>query len=673
MLSKIKNIVNNIEFIDFIVIVFYYEFVYLGLLSVIGAFSQFFVLLGLLPIILFILVFFSSINWPKQYWWLFILVPIVSAGFGYFQGFFSGDAYGWYLPTGRQMVMDHNFPNSLYIFKYCHLSPFFPLLIGATFAIFNNFNEFFCLWIPFFFSSATVMLLYIWLKGKKNNNDFLFLIPLLFLTNVLVANLGWNLLYESVVLFFGTAFFYYYEKYQTEQKLAVLLFLFLSFVLAAVSKLSGLFLAPLILYLFFRAANKRQFLFYGFIFLLPLMAWLLRNYLLFDNPIFPVLPDIFRGRYYEIIKHSGYFLNPGLAYLQSLSARYVYTIKGMLFAFPFIFLAFYGFIKAKRYDYLVYCVIFFLLKEYLLFSANSYLRYYYILLGLLIVYALIGLEKLKSRLIVGILMIVGISGLLFIPFVESTSNFISAFEHRLLFFRDLLLMLSNYWYLTIIFLLPFVYLASRRKDVKIFLIFIYSLYVLYVEFIYNKSWLNTWLIIFLALALLIIFSLAKRNIPTKKMVIAFISLTIILNSWAMGSIYYWRHGQFSFPVSFLYEGSHWARKILDGKNAIAAKPDFFVLVTTQADYYYWFSDYRPVELGDFQFNSLTNLKYNNDLSAENIRQILIDAKIKYIIKNSDNLRTIYIEPNVFLDKVKNDNQFELIANKDDQVFVWQVY
>lgn len=668
-----ENNSKKIGFIDTVVVSFYYLFIGLALAAAFGFFSRVyvFVILALLVVVLFF--FRNLIFWPKKYWWIFLLVPLVTAGFGFFRGFFSGDSYAFWLPPARDIVMTGYFPNAIFIDKYAHLSPFLSLLFAITFAISNSFNEFLCLWIPFFFSSATVYLLYLWAQEKGVEKNFLIFIPLLFLTNIIVQNAGWNLLQESLVLFFGTAFFYYFEKYRREQKLFYLFILISSFILAALAKVSGLFLGVMIVYLFFKVKNKKQFIIYTFLFSLPLILWFFRNYLLFDNPVFPLLSNIFKGRYYEILKNSGEFLNPGSDYFQSLSARYFYALKWLLIAFPFIFLSLYGFIKNRRYEYFVFFWLFFATKEAFLFSVSSAIRYYYIFLGILLVYSLIGLQKLKSKLIIRGLLLLAIAGLLFIPITNSSGTFISSLENKVAFLGVLFVFLQNYWYLVIIVFLPIVYFAGRREEVKIFLIFLYLLHILWLEFIYNKSWLNTWTVILFALLFLIYFALRKNIWQFKKVIILIIFLVIFLDSWLMAGIYYWRQGGVQLPVSYIYENSAWTKEVLDRNTDPAERSDFYILTAAQFDYYSWFSDYQAVLLGDFDFNSLTNLQYNDRLSVQDIKALFIRSRIKYIVKNSSEFIAILDNPEDFFNKVSNSEVFKLVAEKDNHYFIWQVY
>ena len=72
-------------------------------------------------------------------------------------------------------------------------------LFAGTFLISNSLNEILNIWIPFFFTAASLIVIIQWAKDRNLDKKFLFFIPVLFLTNTLVQFYGsWNLLQESL-------------------------------------------------------------------------------------------------------------------------------------------------------------------------------------------------------------------------------------------------------------------------------------------------------------------------------------------------------------------------------------------------------------------------------------------------------------------------------------------
>ncbi|RLG16474.1 hypothetical protein DRN69_00765 [Candidatus Pacearchaeota archaeon] len=614
------------------------------------------------------------IAFPKKYLWLFLIVPIVTMGFGFLRGFFTGDAFGYWLPVAKKLVEDKFIPE---FFTGTHFSrmPLLSLLFAFTFSIFNSFNEFLCLWIPFFFSAATLVVLHQWGKYKRIHRKFLFFIPILFLTNILVEFWGgWNLLQEPLILFFATTFFYYYEKYLDNNRVRDLIFLSMSFVLACASKISGWYLSFLILYIFLRGEHKYKTLLYLAFFSIPLLLWLLRNYLVFDNPFFPLLNGFFKGKYYLIVKK--WHTYHSYALFNKFSDRFLFVFYHFWIAIPFVLLSFYEFFKQRHYEYLFLFFSYSLFKEMFLFTPTSCIRYYYLFLGLFLIYGFLGLQRIKSKLAIFSLLILGILGLLSVPVTHSSSKFISSFEQKFSSLSYLFDFLHNHWYFVLFILSPFIYFVSCKKYNKIFLIFIYALSILHLRFVANKSWLNTWTFIFLAIIILIFLAFRHkiRYKHLKLIIVSFIILVILFNSWIMGFIYYWRH-KTVFPPSFLWKTSRWANEILNKCTNSAERKNFYIIITAQKDFYNWRSEYRSIEFLDFNFWNFIR-EYNSDLSGKDIHKLLIKKKIKYIIKNAtyyEHNSLANNELNQFFEKIRKTKDFKLIGNLNNQYFIWQVY
>lgn len=663
---------EKLNLIEIIILSFYYLFASFLILALLGFFNRLSVILVFIFLFFFLFLLRRSFSFSKKYLWFFLIVPVVTAGFGYLRGFFTGDAYALWLSIAREISMNGYIPD-FYIGTPVSREPLLSLLFAATFSFFGSFNEFLCLWVPFLFTSATLIVICQWAKNKKLENFFLFFIPFLFLSNILVdSSGGWNLLQESLILFFATAFFYYYDNYLADKKFKDLFFLILSFVLACASKIFGPFLLLILFYLFLKSKNKKQILFYLVLLSLPVIIWFARNYLVFDNPIFPVLNGLFKGSYYQVVNNYQYFRNISTDF--SLD-RFSYAFSLLIFAFPFLFLTLYQFIKSRRWDYLAFFFAFVFLKEIFLFTVTiSNVRYYYSFLGLFLVYALVGLEKLKSKWLLRLFMLVALGQLLFIPITDSSSRFISFFEDKFYFLGNLFVFLHNHWYLALLILAPFIYKFCRKNEAKLFLIFLYCLFILNLSFVVNKSWLNVWPFIFLALILLVFFS--YKEVKYFRQLMAMIIIFVILvNSWILGSLYYLNQGRVEIPAPFLYESSSWAKEILDKEIPLAERNKFYILITDQDDYFNWFTDYHALTFIYFNF-FLINKDYRENLTAKEIADMFTKNKIKYIIKNSSGY-DFSVKSNqefkTIFNIIESSPYFKLIASQDNKYKIWQVY
>lgn len=667
----------RLNLIDTIVLSVYYIFICFSFLALFGLFKPSLVYLVLVVLLLVLFYLRKHISFSKKYLWFFLLVPPAITGFGFLLGFFSGDAYWLWLPFARNIVISHQVPDFLFGY-YVSQMPLLHLLFAGTFAVFHSFNEFLCLWVPLFFTAATLIVLCQWAKDKGLDKKILFFLPFLFLTNFTVAAYGgWNLLQESILLFFATAFFYYYEKYSENQQRKDLAFLAISFILVIASKIIGLFLILLLFQLFFKEKDKKRFLSWFFLFSVPILFWFFRNYLIYGNPIFPMLNSLFGGAYSFALQKSFF---PGyIATDKNVFAIFIKIAKDFWLAFPFVFLSFYGFFKKRRYEYIILFLLFFFAKEIFYFTAtNSAIRYYYLFLGLFLLYGLLGLEQIKSKWFMSGLILLAIAGLLFIPAINSTSSFISLFESKFSLFGQFFNYLHNYWYLFLIVLIPFIYLASQKQDVDIFLIFLYSLYILHLQFVYNKSWFNTWSFIFLSILFLIFFALKNKIKYLKQIIVIFIVLVVFSNSWAMASIYYWRRGEIVLPVPHVWGVAPWAREVLDRETDSDQCDDFYILIATSPDYFNWQTDYQAIHLFDFGFRAILD-SYDDNLSDSALWHLFIEKKIKYIVKNkttkykfnsSDGEEKEFKQ---FFNKIENSDHFKLIDSYENKYFVWRVY
>ena len=361
-LNKIKKI--RLDLIDLIVILNYYLFSVLLILSLFGFFNKYWVGGALLMVPLFIFIFRRQIIFYRYYIHFFIFIPLLFIGFILFKGFVTGDATHYWLPWAREIVLQGGMPDLLLNID-CFINarmPFLPLLFAMVF-VFLPFKEIFVIIVPIFFIVATALLLYQWAKDKGINKKYLIFIVLLFLIHPVTMKYGWDLFQESLILFFFTTFFYYLEKYQRSNNIFYFFLMLFSCVLAIASKFTGLFLAlPLFIIIIKNKRLRKYFWSYSVLIFLPVIFWFIRNYIIYDNPVSTFFNELFKGQYYKLIKATGEsYLQHFLFTFQGAFVKFNFILKNFLFAFPFVLLSFYGLWKKKKFLYIFLVLLFFIL------------------------------------------------------------------------------------------------------------------------------------------------------------------------------------------------------------------------------------------------------------------------------------------------------------------------
>jgi len=667
-LDKIKRI--KINLIDLIVILHYCLFFVLLVLSLLGLFNKYLVG-GILFVILFsILVFYRQIKFSKNHLYFFIFIPLLFIGFFLFKGFFTGDATSYWLPWSREIVLQGKMPDFLLnIPSFINgRMPFFPLLLACVF-LFLPFKEIFVIAIPLFFTTATALLLYQWARDKGINKRYLFFIVLLFLINPITIKYGWDLFQESLVLFFFTAFFYYLEKYQQSNNIFYFYLISFSFILAIASKFTGLFLVLPLFLMIIKNKTFRKYCWSHLIFIcLPIIFWFTRNYIIYDNPVSPFLNGLFRGRYYELIEVVNVsVLQHFLSFFDSISVKLSFIFKNFLFAFPFIFLSFYGFWKKKKNQYIFLVLLFFLLINLFPTSPFSAMRHSYPILGLLLIYALVGLKYVKSRLFISFVFFFAFLGLLGTEIYSSKSYFIVFFEKSLNIFYIFSQFIYEYrLFVALILSLFFYFFLSNRKYWQYLILLIFSSYLVKTSTI-QVSWLNIWLPILFLLSVVLIWAYLDRlkELFLRRLIISYIIVLLILNTFGLASMFFINHKQFIFPKMEVYgilpEVANQIKELEnDNKN--------FYIYVAFPHYLSWYHNYKIVNMGDPTFYYIiNNLQYNNNLTTQEIHSIFKKSNIRYIIENAH--RPFWHD---FFDKIKQEpDLFELLFEKQEH-FLWRV-
>src|SRR3989344_857046 len=668
-LKKIKS--DSYSFSEIVLIGSFFISALLLLAGALGVFNRIFVATVFLFLVAMGYYLRKNISEIK-YWQFFLLVPAVSLGFMLLRGFFIGDVYYHWLPFAREIALTGSFPDFVN-FNWFSVMPLPTLLMAATFSLFGTLSQFANLWMPLVFSAATLIVLLEWGKHRKLDRKYWIFLGVLFLTNASFLGLSWNPMQDPLILFFATCFFYYYDRFLEERSRRNLFFLLLSLMLAALAKYNGIFLLLFLPFLFSKAKDKLFFLKYTLIFSLPLFYWFARNYAIYGNPVFPVLNGFFGGPYADTYSQFFEYAHHQFTPYPTLASKLKFISTALLEELPYILLAVYGLIKKRAWIILGVFGAYFIYKEVFLFSSTSGVRYYYLFLGLILIYALDALQGMRSKIVLGGLVALAFYQLFSILPVDSESLFISRFENIFSF----ALPAVNLVYAQRLFLaLGLGVLSTSIKDIektKTVLLYLYSLFALKLRFVVNKSWINIWPAIASGIAFLLGSFMRPLRFYQIKIAVALLVVIVFLNSWVMGSAYYLNQGRFEFPVSHIWADSARAKGVLDRETADISKDSFYIMIFANRGYFLWKTDYRAVTYSDFDFHELVDGRYHKDLGVEETKKLLIEYNIKYIVINELSNDTDYTDFGNFADLVADSNLFELIAEDEASHKVWRVY
>ena len=652
---------KKVDFLDAAVLSLFFIFCFLLFSSLIGWFNIYFISIGLISFLILLFIFHKRITFSKKYLLFFISTCFLITGVLLFKGFFAGDATNYWLPLGKEIVLQHKMPDLALNLPNFSTSrgPLLQLLFALTF-IFFPFKEIFVFWIPILFVFLTVLLLYQWAKDKNLDKKYLLFAVLLFLANPIFLKNGWNILQESPLLFFFTGFFYFLEKYQKNRSSLNLLLIFISFVLAFVSKESAVFLSiPLIIFFFkYKFYQDKKFVFILLTFS-PLIIWFLRNYLIFDNPFYPFLSSFFKGRYFAIDQRALQFKIAPVVYENYKTAIFV-VIKKLLLYFPFIIFSIIQLFRKKKFVYLLTFIVF-IIGEISLTGVNSaMIRHYYPLLGLFIIYGLEGVKDMKSKIVLSFLFGLAILGLFFTPLINSSSQFISPIENSLTVLFSFIKIIVGYKFIIALLLtLCFYFFLIKKNNVKFLILSLFVLYSIKNSTV-QISWLNIWLPVLIFIVIVLFWFFFKQR---QKTVISFLILVLIINSWGLAMSYFLGHKKFIFPKKEAYGVLPTVGNIINQREK---NNDFYVLVGHPAILSWWFNQ-KVLFLNHHTFNLLTDLEYNGEMEPVEIYNLFKRSKIKYIVKNDN-----YKQHSAFYEKIKSDSEYFQPHYHENDFFLWQV-
>ena len=677
--------INKIKFslIDLIVLFSYYLLWTLLILGLFGWFNKILIGLILIPLVFFLILFRKHISLPKKSLFFFIFVPLLCLGIVLFIGRYEGDATARWLPWIEEIALRERIPDILLSTPFCFVyrMPFMVLLSAAVFSIFGV-NPFFLNILMFFFVAATAFLIYDWAKEKTLPNKYLVSIVLLLFTNPVFFRYAWTIHQDIFLIFFATAFFYYLEKYEKAKdseltnKKFYFLFMAFSLVLAIASKFNALILILVLAWFIFKNRYYKgvPILFYAS---LPVLFWFIRNYLVYDSPFFiPYLNDFFAGRYSSVVEAVNEIsrfspertsLIPLFASSRILEGLIIFA-KSLFWMFcPLLILSIYGIWKDKKFSYLL-LIILFLTGASFIYSFNApHPRQWLIVLGLLLVYGLIGLNYVKSRLFLSFIFFFNLWGLLNTTLYLSESSFIGPIEKYLSPFYQISDFIHQHHFIFAFLLGLFFYLfISKQKSAKYLLLLLFASYLVKIDSI-QLSWLNIWLpILFLILITLIwkVIASCLRKDFLYKLVVAYIIIFLVLNSWGLISLYYIFHKDFVFPR---FPGSSFSEAIEKIKQIEDENKDFYIFAGF-THYLTWYYKYKAFNRRHYTFHLVTDVQYSKEMPSAELHQLFKESNIKYIIEN---VHKSFQQD--FFDKVKErPDLFEVVLEKNGY-YLWKVF
>lgn len=558
-------------------------------------------------------------------------------------------AMNFYLPWAREIVLQERMPDDiLFLGRF----PLMPLFHAGLFSLLGFANWVIVL-LPFFFASATAFLMYLWLSEKGVKKNYIIFGILSLLTSPLFLDVGMHPLQDPILLFFATAFFYYLEKFpasiergspgqtgrQNQSSYFYFLLLFLSAVLAGLAKETGLILFLPFGWVFIKnKLYQKGFYCCSLLLSFPLFLWLLRNYIIFDNPVFPILNGVFRGRYYDLISATNQvagLIHSFLAHNGILTAIAEIPASFMLMFFPLIILSFYGFWKKGKFQYnflFLIVPLFFIFIEPAM--GDSLIRYSMFLLPLAIVYAMAGLEEVKSRIFLSAVFFFEIWGLFSTALLSSKSQFFSPVEEILSNFRDAAQFIYDYKLILAFGLgLFFFFLLSRNRTAKYLILLTAFMYFLKTEVFHIGSWLNVWLPILALIFIILIWhwiSAKLKESALNKMIIAWVAALLLINGWGLAGAYSLAHNK-SLAFPNFKEAYESRPEIADIIQKIEGENRDFYILAYDVSYFNWYTTFKTVQLVSQPFFLITNLEYRDDLDSLGIYNLFKRSKIKYIL------------------------------------------
>jgi hypothetical protein len=666
-LPKFKEL-SQPDFFESAIIFLYLFSVAIFYFSFIGIFNYVYISLAFILSLFFVFLLGPKIKFDKIYWLFIMFVPIILLGFVWFKGTLSGDAMNSWLPWGKEIAESGQMPTILTTTSNEFSTAYQPLLSLFFAAIFSFFPQanIILLLIPWIFNILTVIFLYQWAKNEGLNQKFLIFVPLLFLSNYLVARQGANTLQEPILLFFVTAFFYFWEIYRQSEDNRHIVLLILTFTLAILAKSPAFFLGIPLFVLFFQKKwyQKKEF-YFSLIFLIPAIFWFGRCWLIFGNPILPQLSGIFKGPYDFVFQATTYmqptvksFLNPK-----------VYLLSWLM-AFPTILAALVALVKKRRWSILVLmgAMVFFELR---LSNGNvpGLMRHYYSLLGVLIVYGLLGLTSVKSRLGLSLFFLLGLLPVFLISPVSFPGHF-TPLENLLSPLALLInFIFNNAWWFSLGLGLIFYFIFSKKEVSYYLILTAYCLAVLHLSII-QISWVNIWLPILTFIFLFFLYIFWRKEKIAKILLAVFIIGNLLFSSLGMSLGLVLVNKKLVFPNPKALTND----RIIDTELQKIEKGnrDYYIATDT-GEKLSWLFGYKYCYTVDgFAFIYFTGGALWTDMTPQELQLMLKRTGFKYVVKNNsfDNFFLKFSQTDEYYEKIYDQNVPEIPGS--DDVKIWRL-
>ncbi len=616
-------------------------------------------------------------------WVLWLGVPVLMIGWMLLRGFYTGDAYAFWLPWARDIALSGSMPNWITHTRipYTSAGPFLPIVLASLFTLLPI-SQFSVMMVPVIFFILALTVMVHWMQEKYIPVKWILIGIVLVLFNAQTVFWSWNLLTESMLLLGFTLFFYFFEKIwsitlvTTQRELQRWwLFLIASFCFAVLVKFSSILLGILLLLLLIKKKSRPSLRMIPLLALvsIPLLIWLIRNYVIYDSPIYPLLNGLFGGEYSKLYQLTDPF-KFWLVRYPTLWSRASYILSEFIVIYPIMAFATIGMWKSKfRVPHLFAIGIAIISGIVLIFSASSGMRYLWPYITLMAVYAVIALRETQSRILkTGMTLIAMYATLQVLP-IESTSSFISSIEQLAQPLKMVAQALHTYWWVTLLVFVPIVYKLTRTtigwQSASIMLL---ATGILHTRWIENKSFITTWAFIIAILSIIVV-SMAVKKLAYSKRLSVWVSVVVVgamyfTNSYGQAGIYYMRH-DLVWPHTYVNEKSVVLSELLNKQGIPQSQP---LITLNGTSFFQWFDVRTVYQFNSFEFIRLTDTFYTEDTSAEDLYALLSKAGIPIVVQvSSSHNEPLYEHAETLLND--NPDLFDRICDTTiTDVCIWRL-
>lgn len=580
-------------------------------------------------------------------WLSLALTVLFSGGVMLLRGFFTGDGFAYWLPLARTLVEQGGLPAMTPTpIGYTSREPLYPLILSL--GLFFSRRVLAYAWVGPVFTALTLTILLRWARELRLPATYRRWLVILFFASPLVLFWSWNLLQESMILFYFTAFFYHADKFRKAGNTKDRTLALAAAGLAAITKFVGILLIVPAIILLLRRSGKDSWLpRLGILCAayLPAGLWFVRNAVLYGSPVFPIFGSLFPTIYGHYVQFDQFLGSRDF----TLMDKIVFSLRSVTFQLPLIFAGILGLLRYRRFAYLASLLLFAAAATTVLFSQTSVTRYYYPFAGLLLVFGLRYVSQTRSRVASMALLAVSLWSLFSLAVTMSTSSFIGRLESLFVHFVPVINFFARFSVpLSILLAMALVLRSKRREVFRHLLLASFALGALHLRFIENKSWLATWpwVLLFIAAVLWIIWRSQKAN--TSATALQGYSLAVVLIvTWGMGLTFGIVNRDMSFnSVSRIYYGHERIADFIDGREN--GGRNFFILAE-DAPYYVWNRRLPVLSFRSYNFNYQTAGSYLKASNPRELHDALMHANIRYIVDQGDEVSDRYVDlPSDFL-------------------------